>query len=140
MEISMEELNSFSPEHDNLVLSVSDPVYTRRLTSLMNARKDKRLLEGIGNNLMLSVGLVFQQLEGVQLLEDELEESWSLSDKLRKENDQVHNTLGAEKAKVASLTKEKSSTLEEKNLALRVSGRALWTPTVVTLTFKIFFN
>ena len=56
----MEELNSFSPEHDNLILSVSDLVYTSRLTALMNARKDRRLLKAIGNNLMLFAGLVFQ--------------------------------------------------------------------------------
>ena len=79
----MEELQAFSPEHDNLVLSVSDPIYTRRLTSLMNAHKDRRLLEAVGNNLMLSAGLVFQQLEGMQLLEDELKDAWSASDKLR---------------------------------------------------------
>ena len=58
----MEELKSFSADHDNLVSSVYDPVCTRRLTALMNARKDMRLLEGIGNTLILSVGLglVFQ--------------------------------------------------------------------------------
>ena len=71
----MEEVNSFSPEHDNLVLSVSNPVYTKRLTTLMNARKDRRLLKGIGNNLILLVGLVFRQLEGVQLLEDEIKDA-----------------------------------------------------------------
>ena len=65
VEISMQELNSFSLKHKNLGLSVSDPVYTRRLIALMNARKDRRLSEGIGNNLILSTGLVFQQLEGV---------------------------------------------------------------------------
>ena len=59
IELSMEELQVLSPEHDNLVLSVSDPVYTRRLTGTMNAHKDRRLLEAIGNNLMLSAGLVF---------------------------------------------------------------------------------
>ena len=59
------------------------------------------------------------------MLEDELEESQSLSDKLRKENDKVHNVLGVEKAKVASLTKEKSSALEEKKLALREKASTL---------------
>ena len=92
--LSMEELQAFPPEHDNLVLTVSDPVYTRRLTGLMNTRKDRRLLEAIGNNLMLLAGLVFQQLEGVQLLEEELKDARSISDKLREENDRVYITLG----------------------------------------------
>ena len=73
--ISTEELQAFSLQHDNLVLTVSDPIYTRRLTALMNARKDRKLLEAIGNNLMLSVGLVFQQLEGVESLEKELKDA-----------------------------------------------------------------
>ena len=63
MGISLEELHSFSPEQNNLVLSVSDPCYTRRLSALIHARRDRRLLDGIGNSLILSVGLVFQQLE-----------------------------------------------------------------------------
>ena len=73
--ISSEELKSFSPEHDNLVMSVSNPAYTRKLTALINAWKERKLLEGIGNNLILSAGRVFQQLEGVQLLEDELKDA-----------------------------------------------------------------
>ena len=100
MEISMEKLNSFSLEHDNLVLSISDPVYTKRLTALMNAGKDRRLLEGIGNNLMPSAGLVFQQLESVQLVEDELKDARTLLDRLRQENDQVHNALGTKRLKL----------------------------------------
>ena len=84
----------------------------------MNARKDRKLLEVVGNNLILSACLVFQQLEGVQLLEDELKDARSVSDKLRQENDQVHIALGTEKAKVASLAKERSSTLEDKKQAL----------------------
>ena len=114
----MEELQYFSSEHDNLVLSVSDPIYTRRLADLMNTPKDRKLLEAVGNNLMLLAGLVCQQLEGVQLLEYKLKDAWSTSDKLRQENDQVHIALGTEKAKVASLAKERSSALEEKKQAL----------------------
>ena len=57
--VSLEELKSFSLEHDNLVLYAFDPDYTRKLSALMNARKERKLLEGIGNNLILSVGLVF---------------------------------------------------------------------------------
>ena len=52
-------------EHENLVLIVSDPSYTRRLTTIMNARKEKILLVGIGNALFFSAGMVFQQLEDV---------------------------------------------------------------------------
>ena len=63
--VSLEEIESFSVEHENLVLSVSDPSYTRRLTTFMNARKEKRLLARIGNALFLSAGMVFQQLEDV---------------------------------------------------------------------------
>ena len=73
--VSLEELKSFSPKHDNLVLSVSDPTYTRRLIVLMNARKERKQLEGIGNNLILSASLVFQQLEDIQLLKDELRDA-----------------------------------------------------------------
>ena len=124
-ELSMEELQAFSPKHENLILSVSDLVYTRKLTSLMNACKDKRLLEAVGNNLMLSAGLVFQQLEGVQLLEDELKDARSVSDKLRRENDQVHIALGTENAKVASLAKERSTALKEKKQALQEKAAVL---------------
>ena len=70
--ISTEELQAFSLQHDNLVSTVSEYGYTRRLTALITARKDRKLLEAIGNNLMLSTGLVFQKLEGVELLEKEL--------------------------------------------------------------------
>ena len=73
--VSLEELESFYAEHENLVLSVSDPSYTRRLTAFMNTCKEKKLLEGIGNALFLSAGMVFQQLEDVRLLEDELKEA-----------------------------------------------------------------
>ena len=57
--ISTEELQAFSLQHDNLVSTVSESGYTRRLTALITARKDRKLLEAIGNNLMLSIGLVF---------------------------------------------------------------------------------
>ena len=59
--ITLEELESFSTEHENLVLSVSDSSYTRMLIAFMNTRKDKKLFEGIGNALFLSVGMIFQQ-------------------------------------------------------------------------------
>lgn len=57
--VSPEELKSFSTEHENLVLSVSNPSYTRRLTTFMNTCKEKKLLKGIKNALSLSVGMVF---------------------------------------------------------------------------------
>ena len=49
----------------------------------MNTSKERKLLEGIGNNLILSVGLVFQQLEGMQLLEDKFRDARSASEKLK---------------------------------------------------------
>ena len=75
--------------------------------------------------MILSAGLVFQQLEGVQLLEDELKDTQSTSDKLKQEKDQVSNALGVERAKVTSLTQEKSSAFEEKKLAILEKASAL---------------
>ena len=112
--ISTEELQAFSLQHDNLVSTVSESGYTRRLTALMNARKDRKMLEAIGNHLMLSTGLVFQQLEGVELLEKELKLAQKISEKLRKENEQAFLALGTEKEKVALLKKEKCDAVEEK--------------------------
>ena len=86
---------------------------------MINARKERKLLEGIGNNLILSVSLVFQQLEVMPLLEDELRDARSASERLKQEKSQVSTALEAEKAKVTSLAQEKSSALEEKKLAIQ---------------------
>ena len=112
--ISTEELQAFSLQHDNLVSTVSESGYTRRLTALMTAHNNRKILEAIGNHLMLSTGLVFQQLEGVKLLEEQLKHAQKTSEKLRKENEQAFVALGTEKEKVALLTKEKSDAVEEK--------------------------
>ena len=112
--ISTEELQAFSLQHDNLVSTVSESSYTRRLTALMSARKDRKMLEAIGNHLMLSTGLVFQQLEGVKLLEEQLKHAQKTSEKLRKENEQAFIALGTKKEKVALLAKEKYDAVEEK--------------------------
>ena len=123
--VSPEELESFPTEHENLVLSVSDPSYTRRLIAFMNARMEKRLLEGIVNALFLYVGMVFQQLEDVRLLEVELKEARTTSEKLKQEKDEVSTALGVEKAVVVSLKKEKSLALEEKKSAMQAKELAL---------------
>ena len=75
--------------------------------------------------MILSAGLVFQQLEGVQLLEDELKDAPSTSNNLKQEKDPISNALGAERAKLASLTQEKSFAFEEKKLALLEKALAL---------------
>ena len=69
-----EDLESFAAKHLNLVQNVADPSYTRSLTAFMSTRKDKQLLEGVGNALFLSAGMVFQQLENLESLEDKLKE------------------------------------------------------------------
>ena len=91
----------------------------------MNARKEKRLLAWIGNALFLSAGMVFQQLEDVQLLEDELKEAQIASEKLKQEKDEVSTALGAEKVVVISFKKEKSLALEEKKSAMQAKELAL---------------
>ena len=108
-----------------MVQSVSDPSYTRSLTAFMETRKDKKLLEGIGNALFLSAGMVFQQLEDVQSLEDELKEARTSSEKLQQEKTEISTALGAEKALVVSLKKENSLAIEEKMLALQAKELAL---------------
>ena len=80
----------------------------------MNARRERKLLEGIGNNLILSGGLVFQQLENVQSMEDELKNARNDSERLAQEKDQVSTALESEKAKVITLTQEKILVLEAK--------------------------
>ena len=55
-----EDLESFAAKHLSMVQNVADPSYTRSLTAFMNTRKDKKLLEGVGNALFLSAGMVFQ--------------------------------------------------------------------------------
>ena len=58
--VGSEELESFAAKYQSMVQSVADPSYTRSLTAFMNTRKEKKLLEGIGNALFLSAGMVFQ--------------------------------------------------------------------------------
>ena len=84
----------------------------------MNTRKEKKLLEGIENALFLSAGIVFQQLEDMQLLEDELKEARTSSEKLQQEKAEISTALGAEKAMVVSLKRDKSLAIEEKKSAL----------------------
>ena len=80
--VGSEDLESFAAKHLSIVQNVADPSYTRSLTAFMNTRKDKKLLEGVGNALFLSAGMVFQQLENLQSLEDELKEARTSSEKL----------------------------------------------------------
>ena len=84
----------------------------------MNARRERDILEGIGNNLIHSACLVFQKLENVQSIEDELRDARRASERLAHEKDQVATALEFEKVKVVYLTQERSSALEEKQLAL----------------------
>ena len=70
---------------------------------MIHARRDKRLLEGIGNSLILYVGLVFQQLESVQSMEDEMKDAKSALERVTQEKDQLVIFLEYEKAKVRSL-------------------------------------
>ena len=91
----------------------------------MNAHNERKLLEGIGNNLILSASLVFQQLEDIQLLKDELRDAWSALEKLKQEKNHVAIALDPKKAKVTSLAQEKSSTLKEKKLAIQEKELAL---------------
>ena len=74
---------------------------------------------------MLSAGMVFQQLDDVRLLEDELKEARTTSEKLKQEKDEVSTALGAEKVVVVSLKKEKSLALEEKKSAMQEKELAL---------------
>ena len=53
----------------------------------MNTQRERRLLEGIGNSLILSADLVFQQLEGVQIMKDELRDARNASERLMQEKD-----------------------------------------------------
>ena len=53
------------------------------------------------------------------MLEEELKDAQSISDKLKQENDQVHIALGKEKDKFVSLAKEISSAPKEKRRALQ---------------------
>ena len=80
--VGPEDLESFAAKHQGMVQSVSDPSYTRSLIAFKETRKVKKLLEGIRNALFLSAGMVFQQLEDVQSLEDELKEARTSSEKL----------------------------------------------------------
>ena len=58
--VGSEDLESFAAKHLSMVQNVADPSYTRSLTAFMNTRKDKKLLEGVGNALFLSARMVFQ--------------------------------------------------------------------------------
>ena len=120
-----EDLESFAVKHPSLVQNVADPSYTRSLTAFMNTRKDKKLLEGVGNALFLSAGMVFQQLEDLQSLEDELKEARTSSEKLQQEKTEISTALGVEKAMVVSLEKEKSLAVQEKISAFQAKELAL---------------
>ena len=84
----------------------------------MNAWRERNLLEGIRNSLILFADLLFQQLENVQLMEDELRDTRRNSERLAQEKNQVAPALEFEKLKVVSLTQ---SALEKKQLALQGS-------------------
>ena len=120
-----EDLESFAAKHLSLVQNVADPSYTRSLTAFMNTRKDKKLLEGVGNALFLSAGMVFQQLEGLESMEDELKEARKSSEKLQQEKTEISTALGVEKARLVSLEKEKSLAIQEKTSALEAKELAL---------------
>lgn len=107
--VGSEDPESFAAKYLSIVQSVADPSYTRNLTAFMNARKDKKLLEGVRNALFLLAGMVFQELESLQSLEEELREARTSSEKLRREKDETTAALGAKQAMVLSLEKEKSS-------------------------------
>ena len=119
------DLESFAAKHLNMVQNVADPEYTRSLTAFMNSRKDKKLLEGVGNALFLSAGMVFQQLEDLQSMEDELKEARTSSEKLQQEKIEVSTALGVERARLVSLEKEKSLAIREKASALEAKELAL---------------
>ena len=72
-----------------------------------------------------TAGMVFQQLENVQTMEEELRNASRTSKRLAQEKDQVSTALESEKVKVISLTQEKSSALEEKRVALQEKELAL---------------
>ena len=120
-----EDQESFATKHWSMVQSVADPEYTRSLSAFMNTRKDKKLLEGVGNALFLSAGMVFQQLESLELMEDELKEARTSSEKLQQEKIEISTALGIEKAMVVSLEKEKSLAIREKTSALQAKEMAL---------------
>ena len=61
----------------------------------------------------------------MRLLENELKEAQTASEKLKQEKDEVSIALGAEKVVVVSLKKEKSLALEEKNSAMQEKELAL---------------
>ena len=95
-----------------------DPSYTRSLTAFMSTHKDKQLLEGVGNALFLSAGMVFQQLENLESLEDKVKQ-------LQREKIEISTALGVEKAMVVSLENEKSLAVQEKVSALQANELAL---------------
>ena len=68
---------------------------------------------------------MFQRLECIQSLEDELKESKLALERLAQEKDQIVASLESEKVKVNTLTQEKCSALEEKQLALKEKELAL---------------
>ena len=84
----------------------------------MSTRKDKQLLEGVGNALFLSAGMVFQQLENLEALEDKLKE-------LQREKTEISTALGVEKSMVVSLENEKSLAVQEKISAFQAKELAL---------------
>ena len=59
------------------------------------------------------------------MLEDELKEARTASKKIKQEKDEVSTALGAEKAVVVSLKKEKSLALEEKKSTMQAKELAL---------------
>ena len=61
----------------------------------------------------------------MQLLEDELKEARTSSEKLQQEKAEISTALGAEKAMVVSLKREKSLAIEEKKSALQAKELAL---------------
>ena len=85
----------------------------------MTEWRDRDLLEGLGNNLILSAGLIFQRLECVQATKYALKEAKFTLERLANEKDQMATSLESERNKIITLSQEKDSILGEKQLALK---------------------
>ena len=86
---SEEELKAFSPKIENLLLDISEPSYTRRVSALISQRGDRNILKGVSSSLIIFLEILFQHQERIHVAENKLKEAESLTINISHERDQA---------------------------------------------------
>ena len=56
--VSLEEIEAFSPEFDNLMMNIFEPTFTIRVIALITHQEARDVMEGVKGNLILTARLL----------------------------------------------------------------------------------